>query len=94
MPAKGIWGETLGTGNDSGAARNPNFCIPATYFTNWRQRTEVYFVSPTDHRVKLTGSSTSYYRAAEVTIEYVKADGSVTTLAKRRRVYAYLPPPG
>jgi hypothetical protein len=92
-PAEGIWGEVLGTGNDSGAARNANFCIPSGQFTRWRQRVEVYFVSPTDHSVKLTGASTSHYRAAEVTIEYVDADGSVTPLAKRRRVYAYMPPP-
>jgi hypothetical protein len=94
LPAEGIYGETLGTGNDAGGARNSNFCIPATYFANWRQRVDVYFVSPTDHSVKLTGSSTSYYRAVEVIIEYVHADGRVIPLAKRRRVYAYLPPPG
>jgi hypothetical protein len=93
-PAQGIWGETLGTGNDSGAARNANFCIPSTQFTNWRQKVDIYFVGPTNHSQKLTGGSTSYYRAVEVTIEYVKADGGVIPLAKRRRVYAYLPPPG
>lgn len=92
-PAKGIWGETLGTGNDSGAARNANFCIPSSQFANWRQRVDIYFVSATNHSQKLT-SGTSYYRAVEVTIEYVKADGGVVPLAKRRRVYAYLPPPG
>ncbi len=92
-PAEGIWGETLGTGNDSGAARNVNFAVPSTQFTNWRQRVEIYFVSPTNHSQKLTGSSTSYYRAVEVTIEYVRADGGVLPLAKRRRVYAYMPPP-
>jgi hypothetical protein len=92
-PAEGIWGETLGTGNDSGSTRNANFTIPNTQFTNWRQRVEIYFVSPTNHSQRLTGSSTSYYRAVEVTIEYVDVDGSVLPLAKRRRVYAYMPPP-
>lgn len=92
-PAAGIWGEMLGTGNDSGAARNANFRVSSTQFTHWRQRVEIYFVSPTNHSQKLTGSSTSYYRAVEVTIEYVEADGSVIPLAKRRRVYAYMPPP-
>ncbi|WP_254511930.1 type IV pilus modification PilV family protein [Anatilimnocola floriformis] len=91
MPAKGIWGETLGTGNDSGGARNTNFCIPSTQFTRWRQRVDIYFVSATDHSQKLT-SGTSYYRAVEVNIEYVATTGSVKPLAKRRRVYAYLPP--
>jgi hypothetical protein len=92
-PAEGIWGETLGTGNDAGAPRNANFSVPSTQFTNWRQRVEIYFVSPTNHSQKLTGSSTSYYRAVEVTIEYVKPNGGVIPLAKRRRVYAYMPPP-
>lgn len=92
-PAQGIWGETLGTGNDSGAARNASFSVPSSQFTNWRQRVDIYFVSPTNHSQKLT-SGTSYYRAVEVTIEYVDTDGSVVPLAKRRRVYAYLPPPG
>lgn len=92
-PAEGIWGETLGTGNDSGGTRNANFMLPSTQFANWRQRVEIYFVSPTNHSQRLTGSSTSYYRAVEVTIEYVRADGGVIPLAKRRRVYAYMPPP-
>ncbi|QDU30936.1 hypothetical protein ETAA8_60890 [Anatilimnocola aggregata] len=92
-PAEGIWGEALGTGNDSGSLRNSNFRVPSSYFTNWRQKVEIYFVSATDHSVRLTGSSTSYYRAFEVTIEYVHVDGRVILLAKRRRVYAYLPPP-
>jgi hypothetical protein len=92
-PAEGIWGEMLGTGNDSGATRNTNFTIPSTQFANWRQRVDIYFVSPTNHSQKLTGSSTSYYRAVEVTIEFVRPDGGVIPLAKRRRVYAYMPPP-
>jgi len=91
-PAEGIWGERLGSGNDSGGTRNANFCIPSSQFTNWRQRVDIYFVSPTNHSQKLTGSSTSYYRAVEVIIEYVEADGSVIPLARRRRVYAYQPP--
>ncbi len=93
-PAAGMWGEALGTGNDAGGARNSSFCVPSGYFTNWRQKFDIYFVSATNHSVRLTGSSTSYYRAAEVTIEYVHTDGRVIPLAKRRRVYAYLPPPG
>lgn len=91
-PAEGIWGERLGTGNDNGSARNANFAIPSSQFTNWRQRVDVYFVSATNHSQKLT-FGTSYYRAVEVTIEYVDTNGSVIPLAKRRRVYAYMPPP-
>jgi hypothetical protein len=92
-PVQGIWGERLGTGNDNGDSRNPNFCIPASQFANWRQKVDIYFVSPTNHSQRLTSGS-SYFRAVEVTIEYVKPNGGVIPLAKRRRVYAYLPPPG
>lgn len=92
-PAEGIWGESLGTGNDSGGTRNANFHPPANFFANWRQKVDIYFVSETDHSVRLTGSNTSQFRAIEVTVEYVHGDGRVIPLAKRRRVYAYLPPP-
>jgi hypothetical protein len=92
-PAEGIWGEAIGTGNDSGGTRNSNFRVPTSYFANWRQRIDIYFVSDTNHSVRLAGSTTSNYRAVEVTIDYIHSDGRVIPLAKRRRVYAYLPPP-
>ena len=92
LPAEGVWGESLGTGNDAGVARNANFCVPAGYFQRWRQRVEVYFVNATNPSVRLT-SGTSFYRAVEVNIEYVDAQGVVKPLARRRRVYAYIPPP-
>lgn len=91
-PAEGVWGEALGTGNDSGGARNANFCVPSNYFQRWRQRIEVYFVNANDPSRRLTSGS-SYYRAVEVNIEYVDSQGIVKPLACRRRVYAYVPPP-
>jgi prepilin-type N-terminal cleavage/methylation domain-containing protein len=91
-PIKGIYGERLGTGNDEGGQRHPAFHVPASKLDGWRQRIEVYYVDPSNHSIRLT-SSTSYYRAVEVHIEYVDADGSVRPLATRKRVYAYLPPP-
>ena len=92
LPAEGVWGETLGTGDDFGAPRHAAFQVPAGYFDRWRQRVEVYFVDPTDHRVRLS-SGTSQYRAIEVHIEYVDPDGVVLPLASRRRVIAYVPAP-
>lgn len=92
MPVQGIWGERLGTGNDEGGLRHPAFRVPESTFSNWRQRVDVYYVDPNNHSIRLT-NSTSYYRAVEVTIEQVGDDGSVRPLAKRKRVYAYLPPP-
>ena len=92
QPAQGVWGEALGTGDDFGGERHASFQVPSGFFNRWRQRVEVYFVDPTDHRVRLS-SGTSQYRAVEVHIEYVDADGVVTPLASRRRVIAYVPAP-
>ena len=50
IPAEGLYGEALGTGNDQGSLRHANFRVPDGYFENWRQRVEVYFVDPDDHR--------------------------------------------
>ena len=91
-PIQGVWGEALGTGNDAGGQRHANFRLPSGFFDGWRQRVSVYFVDPVDHSKRLN-SGTSYYRAAEVIIEYVGSGGAVKTLAKRRRVYAYIDPP-
>jgi hypothetical protein len=66
--------------------------VPSGYFENWRQRVEVYFVDPADHRIKLSGS-TSYFRAIEVHIEIQDGDGTYRNLATRKRIVAYVPPP-
>jgi hypothetical protein len=91
-PLEGVWGESLGTGNDAGGNRHPQFTVPSGYFDNWRARIDVYFVNPNDPSQRLT-NGTSYYRAAEVVVEYVSPQGQVNKLADRRRVYAYIPPP-
>lgn len=92
FPLKGMWGETLGTGDDAGGSRHPQFAIASDYFSNWRARVEIYFVNPNDPSQRLA-SGTSCYRAAEVNVEYVSPTGTVNLLADRRRVYAYVPPP-
>jgi prepilin-type N-terminal cleavage/methylation domain-containing protein len=91
-PAEGIWGEALGTGNDAGGQRHANFKVPTGFFTNWRQRVDVYFVSASDPSQKLTSGS-SYFRCIEVNIERVERDGSVQPLAKLKRVIGWLAPP-
>ena len=100
MPAVGRYGESLGTGDDAGGERNSAFRIPTTFFSRWRQRAEVYYVNATNLNQRLTpvsgstaAASVSGVRAVEVWIDYVDADGTVRTLANRRRVNAYLPPP-
>src|SRR5688572_27554635 len=68
LPAEDTYGNSVGSGNDSGGLRHANFRVPDGYFDNWRQRVEVYFVREDDHRIRLT-SGTSYFRAIEVHIE-------------------------
>lgn len=91
-PVEGLWGEPLGTGDGTGNSRHSAFQIPASYFADWRQRIEVYFVDPLDHSVRLTSGS-SEYRGIEVHIERVETDGTVRPLASRKKVIAYVPPP-
>jgi hypothetical protein len=91
-PAEGIYGEQMGTGDDAGGLRHAAFRVPGSYFQHWRQRVEVHFVDPTDHRLKLSGS-TSYFRAIEVHIEIQDGDDTWRNLATRKRIVAYVPPP-
>ena len=91
-PAEGVWGEPLGTGSGDGAARPSAFQVPGGYFESWQQRVEVYFVNPSDPSIRLT-SGASDYRAIEVHIEEIQADSTVRSLASRKKVMAYVPPP-
>lgn len=101
-PIQGMYGQTLGIGDDAGGQRHANFRIVNGFFNKWRLRVDVYYVSSNDLSVRLdnpavaaggTLSSTSGYRAGEVTVEYQDSDGTYKTLARGRRVYAYVPPP-
>lgn len=89
-PPQGFFGETLGTGDDEGGTRIAAMKIPPHVLSDWRQQVKVFFVDPNNLANNLT-SGTSQFRALEVTISRSEA-GSWKTLAKRRRVYAYLPP--
>ena len=91
-PAEDIYGVQTGAGDDAGGLRHAAFRVPGSYFQNWRQRVEVHFVDPTDHRLQLSGG-TSYFRAIEVHIEIHDGDGTWRNLATRKRIVAYVPPP-
>lgn len=85
--------QTLGWGDSSGALRTSTLRANSSLYANWRQRVEVYYVSASNHSVRLTGSAVSNFRAIEVHIEAVAPSGAVTNLATQRRVYATLPIP-
>jgi prepilin-type N-terminal cleavage/methylation domain-containing protein len=101
QPIKDTYGLTLGTGNDAGSFRHPNFRVASGFFDKWRLRVDIYYVSSTDLSTRLdspavaaggTLTTRSGYRCAEVFVEFQDTDGTYKTLAKGRRVYAYMPP--
>lgn len=89
-PPQGIYGETLGRGNDAGGNRDPAFGIGTTYFSDWRQRFRVYYVSASD--LTTESSTATSYRCCEAIVEMKRSDGSWVSLSTRRRVYSYVPP--
>ncbi len=91
-PPKDRFGKSLGTGNDTNALRHANLRLNAAFLSRWRQRVDVYYVNPSDLSQRLPNGQTSEFRAAEVTIERAGADNVYETRAKRRFVFAYLPP--
>jgi prepilin-type N-terminal cleavage/methylation domain-containing protein len=102
QPIQDTYGQTLGNGDDAGGTRHVNFKVVNGFFTKWRLRVDIYYVSSSDLSQRLdsppvaaggTLTTTSGYRCAEATVEYQDADGTYRTLAKGRRVYAYMPPP-
>jgi prepilin-type N-terminal cleavage/methylation domain-containing protein len=90
-PLKGSDGEVLGTGDDNGNQRLENFRLRTSFFNNWRQRVDVYYVTADDHTVR-SGTVTPY-RAIEVFVERVEADGTAFPLAHRKRIVSYIRPP-
>jgi len=90
-PLKGFFGETMGTGDDSGGLRLQNFRVRSDYFQNWRVRVDVFYVNPDNHLVR--SSSATNFRMIDVNVELVRPNGGALPLANRRRIVAYVPPP-
>jgi len=91
QPPKGIYGEPLGTGDDSGNLRVDSFRVRGDYFQNWRLRVDVYYVDSSNHLLK--SASPTNFRAVEVNVELMRTNGAAFPLANRKRVVVYLPPP-
>ncbi len=89
QPLKGFYGESPGTGDDQGGLRLANFRLRNDYCQNWRQRVDVYFVDALDHTVR--SSTATAFRAIEVNIEWIDANGAVHRLANRKRIITYVP---
>jgi len=94
QPPRDEYGIALGLGNDAGGQRHPNFRLPTSYFADWRQEVEVYYVSESNPTVRLTGSNTSNFRAVEVRVYRTDGARGRELLDTVRRVVAYVPAPG
>jgi type II secretory pathway pseudopilin PulG len=91
QPLKGLYGEVLGTGDDSGNLRLANFRVRSDFFQNWRVRVDVYYVDPNDHTI--VSAAPTNYRAINVHVDLIHPSGAAVPLANRKRVIAYIPPP-
>ena len=91
-PLRDPWAIKLGQGDGAGGSRHPNFQLRTDYFVDWEVAVRVYYADPSDLSQNLTGSSTSGYRALEVTVRKYDAEGHARRLATARRVYGYIPP--
>jgi len=92
QPPEDLWGVELGSDDGEGDLRHPAFRGPAGFFDQWRQKIDVYYVSPANPAVRLPAGEVSDYRAIEVRIDRVDPERGSRQLARLRRVVAYVPP--
>lgn len=82
----------LGQGNERGGLRHPDFRIRDNYFDNWQVFVITWHADESDLSTNLyTGRSVSGFRAIEVYVRKVNADGTWQELTKVRRVVGYVP---
>lgn len=86
-------GISLGNDDGQGGTRPASFRAPSGFFSRWRQRAQVYYVSPSNFSQRLTGSGTSDYRCVEVKIEYNDPVRGWQPVAQVKRIVTYLQVP-
>jgi type II secretory pathway pseudopilin PulG len=94
QPACDRWGQKLGLGDSaargsSSDLRHPNFRLRDDYFHAWQIETNVYYLNPSDLTQRQTAAS--YYRAIEVRVSRIAADGTKVQLENLRRVHCHVP---
>ncbi len=91
-PPVDVYGALIGTGDDAGNLRHPDFRVVHDYFENWRQEIDVFYVNAGDLSQKLSAGTRSDYRAVVVRIVRDDPDSNPRVLAELRQVVAYAPP--
>ncbi len=102
QPPQDLWGVELGKDDGKGGQRNRNSWAPAglseggqeniSFFRNWRQEVDIYYVDESDLTVGLSAGQVSDYRVVEVRIVVDDPDTGTRELVKLRQVLAHVPP--
>lgn len=92
QPPLDPWGISLGADDGLGGTRHSNFQA-STFFANWQESAEVYYVDPANPAKRLPDGQTSGSRAVEVHIAVQDRTGVVRQVLTLRRVFAYVPAP-
>jgi prepilin-type N-terminal cleavage/methylation domain-containing protein len=90
-PPVDVWGVPLGTEDGLGGTRHAKLKLPSTMLARWRQAVRVTYASTANPSVDLSAGVTSSYRAVEVQVGYVDAQGGQHKVARLRRVFTYVP---
>lgn len=93
QPPIDLNGISLGNDDGLGGTRPASFCAPSGFFSRWRQRVQVYYVSPSNFSQRLPGSGTSDYRCVDVKIEFNDPLRGWLTVAQVKRIVTYLQVP-
>lgn len=93
VPLVDPWGKPLGTGDDQGNLRHPNFRLREGHFANWELKSTVVYVDEADPEILLPAGSASGMRAIEVSVYKHQENGPARLLVTMRRVYSHVPSP-
>ncbi|HZZ73463.1 MAG TPA: type II secretion system protein [Pirellulales bacterium] len=91
-PATDPYGVCLGLDDGTGLTRNAALQAQ-TFFENWREEVDVYYVSNTDQTTKLSAAQTSDYRCVEIRIYYDDPTVGLRLITTQKRVFAYVAAP-
>ena len=92
-PAEDRFGIALGQGDGAGGQRHAALRVSDDRFNHWRIAIDVQYVEADDLASPLAAGATSDYRAVQVRIQHIAADGTKRELARSRRIVAYIAPP-
>jgi prepilin-type N-terminal cleavage/methylation domain-containing protein len=89
-PVKDPWNISVGDDDGKGGSRHPSMRV-ASSLTKWRREVDVYYVSNSDLKTKLSAGQTSDFKLVEVRVYIDDANGARRLLTTLKRVFAYVP---